>query len=90
MNITSIIYTFHHNEVIVKIPFKIIKETEKCYFTEQGGRYLKSEIGTPFLKSHSQYPYIELVMVDADEGILREELSKWFTNKAYQVWKMAN
>jgi hypothetical protein len=71
----------------VKIPFKITRETENCFFTESGSRYLKSEIGEPVLKSRTQYPYIELIMVDADEEILREELSKWFTNKAHYIQK---
>ena len=85
MNITSIVYAFHNNKVIVKVPFEIIKETEKCFFTKNGGRYLKDEIGKPYLKSATQYPYIELVMVDANEETLRAGLSKWFTDKAYQV-----
>jgi hypothetical protein len=76
--------------VIVKTPFRIEKETKKCFYTEHGYKYLKYEIGKPFLKSSTQYPYIELVMVDANEDTLREELSKWFTDKAYQVWKMEN
>lgn len=87
MNITSIIYTVHNGKVIVKVPFKIERETDKCFFTEHG-RYLKAEIGQPILKSRTQYPYIELIMIDTDEETLREELSKWFTNKAYQIWKM--
>ena len=89
MNITSIYYLFHNNEVVVKIPFKIERETEKCYFTKDG-RYLKEEIGKPMMKYPTSYPYIELVMVDANEEVLREELSKWFTNKAYQVWKITD
>ena len=88
MNITSIVYAFHNNEVIVKVPFEIVRETEKCFFTKNGCRYLKNEIGKPFLKSATQYPYIELVMVDADEEILRNGLSKWFTDKACQVGKI--
>ena len=64
MNITSIVYAFHNNEVIVKVPFEIVRETEKCFFTKNGCRYLKDEIGKPYLKSSTQYPYIELVMVD--------------------------
>ena len=88
MNITSILYNFHHDTVVVKRPFKIVKETEKCFYIEEGCRYLKSEIGKPILKSSAQYPYIELVMIDANEETLREELSKWFTNKAFAIWKM--
>lgn len=88
MNITSIVYAFHNNEVIVKVPFEIVRETEKCFFTKNGCRYLKDEMGKPFLKSKTQYPYIELVMVDADEETLRDGLSKWFTNKANQVGKI--
>ena len=88
MNITSIVYTFHNNKVIVKVPFEIVKETERCYFINGGYRYLKSEIGKPFLKSATTYPYIELVMVDATEETLRAGLSKWFTDKACQVCKI--
>ena len=87
MNITIGIYLFHSNEVIIKVPFEIIKETEKCYFTNER-RYLKSEIGTPILKSVITYPYIELVMVDADEKTLRDGLSQWFTDKAYRIWNI--
>ena len=84
MNITIIIYTFHNNKVIAKVPFEIVRETKKCFFTEHG-RYLKSEIGEPILRSVTNYPYIELTMVDADEKTLREELSKWFTDRAYEI-----
>lgn len=85
MNITSIYYLIHDCKVIVKVPFKIVRETDKCFFIEQGNRYLKSEIGKPILKSGAQYPYIELVMIDADEATLRKELSKWFTNEAVRI-----
>lgn len=74
--ITTILYFLSVNKVIVKAPFEIIRETPKCYFTHNGVRYLKSQIGVPTLRSASSYPYIELVMVDADEQTLRSELSK--------------
>jgi hypothetical protein len=70
--------------VIAKVPFEIVRETEKCFFTEHG-RYLKSEIGEPILRSVTNYPYIELTMIDADEKTLREELSKWFANRACEI-----
>ena len=88
MNITSIVYVFHGNDVIVKVPFEIVRETEKCFFTKNGCRYLKDQIGKPYLRSATQYPYIELVMVDATEKTLRDGLSKWFTDKACQVCKI--
>lgn len=88
MNITSIVYAFYNNEVIVKAPFEIVRETEKCFFTKNGCRYLKDQIGKPYLRSATQYPYIELVMVDASEETLRAGLSKWFTDKACQVGKI--
>ena len=88
MNITSIVYAFHNNEVIVKAPFEIVRETEKCFFTKNNCRYLKDEIGKPYLKSPTQYTYIELVMIDANEETLRDGLSKWFTDKACQVCKI--
>ena len=84
MNITSIIYGFHNNKVIVKVPFEIVKETDKCFFTKHG-RYLKSKIGHPTLLSTTAYPYVELVMIDTDEETLREKLSQWFSNKSEQI-----
>lgn len=84
MNITTIIYAFHGNDTVVKVPFEIIKETEKCFFTKHG-RYLKPEINVPILRSSTAYPYIELTMVDATDEVLREKLSEWFTNKAHQI-----
>lgn len=87
MNITSAIYLFHGNRVVIKKPFEIIQETDKCYFVD-GRRYLKSEIGKPILKSTTSYPYIELVMIDADERKLRAVLSEWFNDMAFRVWNM--
>lgn len=84
MNITTIIYAFHGDDTVVKVPFEIIKETEKCFFTKHG-RYLKSEINVPILRSSTAYPYIELVMIDATDEVLREKLSKWFANKADEI-----
>lgn len=85
MNITIIIYTFYTGKVIVKVPFEIVRETEKCFWIDGGYRFLKSDIGEPILRSATTYPYVELVMVDADEKTLREELSKWFTNEAKRI-----
>ena len=87
MNITIAVYSFHLNKVIIKTPFKIERETDKCYFTKDG-KYLKAEIGKPIIKYPASYPYIEIVMIDASEETLREELSKWFTDKAYEIWKI--
>lgn len=88
MNITSGVYSFYAHKVIINVPFEIIKETEKCYFTNGGKRFLKEDIGKPILKSVAQYPYVELIMVNADEETLRDGLSKWFTNAACQVGRM--
>jgi hypothetical protein len=87
MNITIAIYSFDDNKVIVKTPFEIVQETDKCFFIEQGNRYLKSNIGKPMLKSATTYPYVEIIMIDADEETLKKELSKWFSNKALHVQK---
>lgn len=86
MNITIGVYTFHNNETIIQGPLEVIKETEKCYFTTQY-RFLKSEINVPILKSTTSYPYIELVMVDANQIDLKRGLSAWFANKALYVWE---
>lgn len=88
MNITVAYYYFHQNNVAFKT-FKVDKETHKCYFAN-GRRYSKDEIGMPIIKYISSYPYIELIMVDASEETLRDGLSKWFSDKAYQVWKIKN
>lgn len=90
MNITIGIYSFHSNEVIIKVPFEVVKETNKCYFIEHGYRFLKSEVGLPVLKSATTYPYIELVMIDADEATLRNKLSEWFADKATIIKKGAD
>lgn len=90
MNITSIYYQFYDGKVILKVPFKIVQETDKCFYIEHGHRYLKSEIGKPILRSATQYPYIELVMIDADEETLRKELSKWFADKAARIQSVEN
>ena len=84
MNITSALYLFSTNKVIIKVPFEIQRETEKCYFTKES-RYLKSEIGKPIFKSPTIYPYIELVMIDTDEDTLRQRLAQWFLNKANEI-----
>lgn len=84
MNITTAVYSFHTGKVIIKIPFKIVRETDACYFTEQG-RYLKSEIGVARLKYPTSYPYVEVHMVDADEDTLKAELGKWFLDRAVDI-----
>lgn len=85
MFIRQAIYSFNNNNVIVKVPFDIERETEKCYYTKHG-RYLKSEIGIPMLKSTTQYPYVEVVMIDATEEMLRSKLGEWFTERAVKIW----
>jgi hypothetical protein len=87
MNITIAVYLFDIDKVVIKVPFKIVRETDKCFFIEQGNRYLKSEIGKPVLKSATTYPYVEIVMIDSDEETLKRELSKWFSNKALNIQK---
>lgn len=84
MNITIGVYLFHLNKVIIKKPFEIKRETEKCYYIEHG-RYLKADIGTPIIKSATQYPYVEVVMVDANEKALRKKLGEWFVGKACEI-----
>lgn len=84
MNITIAIYSFSTNKIIIKVPFEIQRETEKCYFTKER-RYLKSEVNRPILKSPTTYPYIELVMIDADENTLKRYLAQWFIDKANEI-----
>lgn len=86
MNITIAYYYFNNNRVSF-LTKKIEKETDKCYFADRR-RYSKDEIGIPLIKYISNYPYIELVMIDANEEDLRDGLAKWFNDKAYQVWKV--
>ena len=81
MSITTGKYLFSCDDIIIRKPIEIIKETEKCFFTKRG-RYLKSEIGIPILKSSTGYPYIEVVMVDANEEELKQKIGNWFYNKA--------
>ena len=84
MNITIALYDFYTDDVIIKKPFNVVKETDKCYFTKHG-RYLKSEIGIAKLKYATKYPYVEVIMVDADEQALRIALRQWFLEKTCVV-----
>lgn len=86
MNITIAYYYFNDNHVAFSTK-KVEKETDKCYFADKR-RYSKDEIGKPLIKYVSSYPYIELVMIDANENDLRDGLAKWFNDKAYQVWRV--
>lgn len=87
MFITGVNYYFDEDKTFVKVPAEIVKETEHCYYTKIGCRYNKNEIGIPELKSKNSYPYIKLVMIDADEDTLREKLSEWFVKKAEETKK---
>lgn len=84
MNITIATYDFNSDLFVLKQPFEIIKETSKCYFTKNS-KYLKADLGTPILRYASSYPYIELVMVDADEATLTTRMSSWFVDKANEI-----
>jgi hypothetical protein len=84
MNITVGKYYFQGRNVLILPPHKVIKETNLCYFTEHG-RFLKSEINIPCLKSPTHYPTIEVAMVDASETELRERLASWFTDEASRI-----
>lgn len=91
MSITTAVYSFRLDKVVIQEPYKIEKETDKCYFTKNG-RYLKSNLGKPAVKYvttqtpfKTSYPYIEVAMVDADETALRNKLSEWFADKAREI-----
>ena len=84
MNITVGKYYFQCRAVSIWTPLKVIKETNRCYFTECG-RFLKSEINIPCLKSPTHYPTIEVAMVDGSETELRERLASWFTDEASRI-----
>ena len=86
MNIRVGKYYFQGRNVWISLSHKVIKETNLCYYTEHG-RFLKSEINTPCLKSPTHYPTIEVTMVDASETELRERLASWFTNEASHIKK---
>lgn len=90
MNIITIIYNFDYQMVVIHGPYEITKETEKCYFFKDefsNRKILKSEIGQ--IRERSAYggspPYLQLSMIDINEKALRENLSKWFADKAHKV-----
>lgn len=84
MNITTAYYSFYYNKVYIDKPCEVERETNKCYFTKNG-RYLKSDIGNPVLRYPTSYPYIEIIMIDANESILRRELGRWFIDMANKI-----
>lgn len=77
-------YSFYSGMTIVRQPVEVTKETDKCYFAGNS-RYLKSEIGIPMLKSVSQYPFVEVVMLDATEEMILNKLSEWFFQRATMI-----
>lgn len=84
MNITSAIYSIARNKVVIKQPFEITDETKKVYYVGCH-RYLKEEIGRPILRSITNYPYVEITMIDATESELRKALSDWLIDRAFKV-----
>lgn len=86
MNITIATYEFSGGSLYIGKPLEIVKETEKCYFTEHN-RFLKEEIGKVKHSMRDFRPYLELDMIDASEEELRNKLAKWFEWKANKIRK---
>ena len=90
MNITIVIYSFYHDRVIIKVPFEIVRETEKCYFVKDGNgeyRFIKAEIGKPIMKNFTDHPHIMLTMIDTDANTMKQVLAGWFTDRAENILK---
>ena len=83
--VCSAIYGFHGSFVRFEKPDKIVKETECCYITRSGRRYLKDVLGTAKIKSTAHYPYVEAIMVNATNAELTAAIRKWFEDFAEAI-----
>lgn len=84
MKITSAIYYFDVAGIGV-YESEITRETPKCYFTEDGERHHKDKLNKPILYSATNYPYIMVTMVDADQPTLKSKIREWFDKKANEI-----
>lgn len=82
--IRSAYYSFKYDMLVYETPRLIIKETEKTYVTETG-RYLKKDESRAIDKTLSNFPEITVFMVDAPQKALKNEIIKWFEEKAKRI-----
>lgn len=88
MYITRAWYLFNYDTMGFDSPEPIVKETVKCYHTSwllKIKTYRKSDIGKVILRYPSNYPFLEIIMIDADEQTLRKKLREWFEHKAERI-----
>ncbi len=88
MYITRAWYLFNYDTMGFDSPEPIVKETAKCYQTSwlcETKTYRKSEIGKVILRYPSNYPFLEIIMIDANEQTLREKLREWFEHRAERI-----
>lgn len=63
--------------------YKILKETEKCYFCEEHTRFLKTEENQADIKDRTSYPYIDYFTT---KEITREYVVKKIKTFLTQKW----
>ena len=65
---------------------KIIKETDKCYFSEDGKRFMKENEDTADIKDRTTYPYIDYFTTKA---ITRKQAVKKIKDFLTQKWGLS-
>ena len=85
MKIIRMTYSFWFDRLYISKPFKVIKETEKCYYIDDTYRYLKSEVGEPIIKYCNDDPYVDLKMIDTDEETMKKVMASWFQDKIDKI-----
>lgn len=83
--ITGVYFSVSSRSVYLRSPRKITRETTKCFYTEDGTRFLKSELNYPVVKNFYGECRVEVTMVDGTEVQLKKALYDWLMDAARSV-----
>jgi len=65
---------------------KIVKETDKCYFCEDGRRFMKEDIDKADIKDRTNYPYVDYFSTKA---VTRQQAVKKIKDFFTQRWGLS-
>ena len=69
--------------------YSIVSETEKSYVVDKvgytKGRIPKDEVGMVTHHTSDFCPYVRVFLLNATKNEVKEELAKWFENKANDI-----
>lgn len=83
-NITIAVYYFGDDKIVFKKPFPIVRETEKCFYSDYTS-VRKDTLGKAIFRKGEGSPYLVVEAIDKNEEELRILFADWFANKANQM-----